>query len=193
SARKQNLADIFQQKRLATGHEDLFHAKLGRFTGDPLYPPEPQFSSGRGGRGTHATVVATQVTVEIRVQPKPRAHRAIVLGRQRYRPATENPPRTAFFERSLEQAIPGESAPGFQLRSEALFITDYGDQIARPAAVQHSDQLRQEPRRESLSSNIQIDVSLHRIGASYSVQKTLGTASSRTPFRPSEGSGARHD
>src|SRR5256885_1013310 len=28
SARKQNLADVFQQKRLASGHEDFFDAKL---------------------------------------------------------------------------------------------------------------------------------------------------------------------
>jgi hypothetical protein len=41
SARNQNLADIFQQKRLASGHEDFFDAKLHRFTSDPLYTREP--------------------------------------------------------------------------------------------------------------------------------------------------------
>jgi hypothetical protein len=41
SARKQNVADVFQQKRLASGHEDFFDAKLRRFTSDPLYACEP--------------------------------------------------------------------------------------------------------------------------------------------------------
>ena len=40
SARKQNVADVFQQKRLASGHEDFFDAKLCRFTSDPLYACE---------------------------------------------------------------------------------------------------------------------------------------------------------
>ncbi len=77
----QNLADIFQQKRLAPGHEDFFDAKLRRFTSDPLHPCEPQLPSRHGGRRTHAAVVAMQVTVEIRVEPKPRAHRPIVFRR----------------------------------------------------------------------------------------------------------------
>jgi hypothetical protein len=40
-ARKQNFADIFQQKRLASGHEDFFDAKPRRFMSDPLYSREP--------------------------------------------------------------------------------------------------------------------------------------------------------
>src|SRR6266536_6610071 len=32
SASKQNVADVFQQKRLASGHEDFVNAKLRRFT-----------------------------------------------------------------------------------------------------------------------------------------------------------------
>src|SRR5438132_244046 len=135
---------------------------------NPLYTPKPQFSSGRGGRGTHTTVVATQVTIEIRVEPNPRPHRPSVFGRHRNTPTAENPACTAFFDSSFQQWVPGEPAPRFQLRSNALFVTDYRDQIARPAAAQHRDQLRQEARCESLSPDIEIDVSLHRIGAFYS-------------------------
>jgi hypothetical protein len=76
----------------------------------------------------------------------------------------ENPPRTAFFDRWFQQRIPGEPAPRFQLRSDAFFVTDHRDQIAPPAAAQHSDQLRQEAGRERFPPDIQIDVSLHRIG-----------------------------
>src|SRR5690242_17463141 len=54
-ASNQNLTDIFQQKRLASGYEDLLHAKLRRFTSDPPYTFEPEFPSRRRGRGTHAT------------------------------------------------------------------------------------------------------------------------------------------
>ncbi len=39
-ARKQNVADVFQQKRLAAGHEDFFDAKPRCFTSDPLYACE---------------------------------------------------------------------------------------------------------------------------------------------------------
>src|SRR5258708_4028756 len=86
----------------------------------------------------------------------------MVFGTRRNRPAPENPPPTAFFDASLHQWIPGESAPRFQLRSKALFVTDNRDQIARAAAAQHGDQLRQEARRERLPPDIQIEVSLHR-------------------------------
>src|SRR5437879_5004201 len=106
-----------------------------------------------------------QVTVEIGVEPKPRAYRPIVFcrspRRHRNSPAPEDPPRAAFFDRSLQQWISGEPAPCFQLRSDALFVTDHSDQIARLAAAQHSEQLRQEARRKGLSPNIQIDVSPH--------------------------------
>jgi hypothetical protein len=107
-----------------------------------------------------------QVTVEIRIEPKPRAHRPIVFcwysGRRRNNPAPEDPPRTAVFERSLQQWISCEPAPRFQLRSNALFVADYPDQIARPASSQHSDQLLQKAGRKGLAPDIEIDVSPHR-------------------------------
>ena len=53
SATSQNLADVFQQKRLASGNEDFFDAKLWRFTSDPLHPPSP--SSRRGTVGDERT------------------------------------------------------------------------------------------------------------------------------------------
>src|SRR5438552_3966787 len=105
-----------------------------------------------------------QVTVEICVEPKPRAHRSIVFGsivfgEPRNSSAPENPPRAAFFDRSLYKWIPGESAPRFQLRSNAFFVTDNCDQVAGSAAAQHGDQLRQQARRERLSSNVEMDAS----------------------------------
>src|ERR1700751_6422975 len=95
------------------------------------------------------------VTVEIRVEPKSRAHRPIFFwrdaGRRRNRPATEDPPRSASFCRCFDKWIPGEPAPGFQFQSNALFVTDHRDQIARLAAAQHSNQFEQKTRSESLS------------------------------------------
>jgi hypothetical protein len=43
----------------------------------------------------------------------------------------------------------------------ALLVTHYRDQVAGPAAAQHSDQLRQQTGGNRLSPNIQIDVRLH--------------------------------
>src|ERR1700693_4341396 len=106
-----------------------------------------------------------QVAVEIRVEPRPRAHRTPVFcrytGRNRNSPVAKNPARSAVFNRCFEEWIPGEPAPRFQLASNARFVTDHRDQISRAAAAQHSDQLRQEAGCESLSPDFQIDVSPH--------------------------------
>ena len=165
SASEQNLANIFQQKGLAAGHEDFFDPQLHRFTGDPLHPCEPQFPSRRGRRRPHAAVVAMQVAVEVRVQPKPRTHRPIVFCRcpssRGNNPASEDPARAAIFRSGFHKWISGKSAPRFQLRSNALVVTDQRHQITRTTAAQHSDQLRQQTRRKGLGPDIQIDVSLH--------------------------------
>ena len=107
-----------------------------------------------------------QVTVEIRVEPKPRAHRPIVFGFV-WAGAATAPQRKTHRVRPFSTVV---SSSGFPVNRHhvsnsgpnALFVTDHRDQIARPAAAQHSNQLRQEARREGLSPNIQIDVSPHR-------------------------------
>src|SRR6185369_2572790 len=78
-ASNQNLADIFEQKRLASGHKDFFDAEFGRLASDPLNPCEAQLPPRCLGRRTHAAVVTMQVAVEIRVEPKARPHRPSVL------------------------------------------------------------------------------------------------------------------
>jgi hypothetical protein len=103
-----------------------------------------------------------QVTVKIRVKPKPRAHRPIVCGGYPNSTTPEDPPRAAFFNRCFQQRIPGEPAPRFQLRTNAFVLTGKGNQIPKAAAAQRSDQLGQQARYERLSPNVQIDVGLHR-------------------------------
>jgi hypothetical protein len=68
----------------------------------------------------------------------------------------------AVFDRGLNQGIPGEPAPHFQLRANALVVGYNRDEIARTTALQRSDQLRQEPGRKRLASGVQIKNSLHR-------------------------------
>src|SRR5262249_7448751 len=142
-ARQQNLVDIVQQKRLASGHKDLLDAKLRGFTSDPLHTPKSQFSSRRSGGGTHATVVTTEVAIEIRVEPKSLTYRLTVFIRHHNRSTTYNPTRTSVFDRCLQQWIPRESTPRFQLRSNARFVADQREQIARPTTAHQSDQIRQ--------------------------------------------------
>jgi hypothetical protein len=77
-----------------------------------------------------------------------------------------------FFNRCFEECIPGETAPRFQLRPNALFVADHRDQIAWLAAAQNNDQLRQQTRRKSLSTNIQLDVSPHRNTLFYRSEST---------------------
>src|SRR5713101_8679874 len=118
-----------------------------------------------------------QVTVEIRVEPKPRAHRPIVFG-HRNSPAPKDEPRAPVFDGAFEQWIPGEPAPCFQFRANALFVTDNRDQIAWVAAAQHSEQLWQQTRREGLSPNIQIDVDSHHNACIPQFRERLEIASS---------------
>ena len=75
----QNVADVRKQKWLAAGHENLADTELCRFAGDPPDPLEPERAPRRFRRGAHATIVAAQIAVEIRVQPKAGADRAIAV------------------------------------------------------------------------------------------------------------------
>jgi hypothetical protein len=104
-----------------------------------------------------------QVAVEVRVEPKPRAHWPNVFG-HRNGSAPKDEPRAPVFDSGFEQWVPGKPAPCLQFKSKAFFVTDNRDQIARAAAAQHSDQLRQQTRCKGLWPNIQIDVSSHRNG-----------------------------
>src|SRR5262249_9911982 len=74
----------------------------------------------------------------------------------------------------LEQRIASEAAPGLQLGTNPWIIADDCDQLALAAATQNSNQLRQQTRGEGLSSNVQIDVSLHRKGHSRSLTLAAG-------------------
>src|SRR5262249_5964586 len=113
SAGGDNLADVLQQKRLAARYEDFFDAKVASFASDPLYAREPEFPARRGGRRPHAAVVATQVAVEIGVEPEPRTDWPVVSSGYRNCAASEDPTRTAIFNCRFEQGIAGEPAPSF--------------------------------------------------------------------------------
>src|ERR1043166_264507 len=102
-----------------------------------------------------------QVTVEIRVEPKPRTHWPSVFNTYRSRSTTEHPSHPALFDCRLYECVSSKPAPCFQFWSNTLVLTDHRDQITLAAAAQHSDQLRQQAGGESLSPNFQIDVSLH--------------------------------
>src|ERR1043166_2325559 len=102
-----------------------------------------------------------QVTVEIRVEPKPRTHWPSVFNTYRSRSTTEHPSHPALFDCRLYECVSSKPAPCFQFWSNTLVLTDHRDQITVAAAAQHSDQLRQQAGGESLSPNFQIDVSLH--------------------------------
>jgi len=142
---------------------DLFlRAELGYLASDPPHTLETKRPPWRFGRGAHAAIVAAQVAVEIRVEPKPRAHRPIIFGRQRNRTAPEDPTRATLLQGGFQQWIPGEAAPRFQLRANAFFVTDNRDQITRAAATERGDQLGQQTRCKRLSPNIEIDVSFHQ-------------------------------
>jgi hypothetical protein len=102
-----------------------------------------------------------QVAVEVRVEPKPRAHGPIVFG-HRNGPAPKDEPRAPVFDRRFEQWVSGEPTPCFQFKAKAFVVTDNRNQVAWVALSQHSDQLRQQTGREGLSPDIQIHIGSHR-------------------------------
>src|SRR5262249_1112286 len=99
SARQQNLVDIFQQKRFASRNEDFLDAEIRCFTPDSLHTHESQFSSRYSRRGTHTTVIAMKVAVEVCVKPKSRAQWSIAFVSDCSSATTKNPTRPTIFDR----------------------------------------------------------------------------------------------
>ena len=118
-----------------------------------------------------------QVTVEIRVEPKPRSYWPIFfrhLDRWGNRPVAEDPASSAVFNGCFKECVPGKATPGSEIRSNARIVTDHRDQIARPAAAQHRDQLLEEAGGKGLSPDIQLDVGPHRNGLHFTVPVERG-------------------
>ena len=74
-ARSQDLANLRQQVRLTTGHEYPGYAEGWCFAGDPPNTLEAECPAWRSRRGAHATVIAAQVAIEIRIKPQARSGR----------------------------------------------------------------------------------------------------------------------
>ena len=105
AARNQDVADVRKQKGFAAGHEDFTDAEFGCFAGDPLDTREAKLPPWYFGRGAHATIVAMQVAVEIRVEPKARADRAIGVGVRWSLPTPDHPPCASRLDSRIDQGV----------------------------------------------------------------------------------------
>ena len=125
-ARSQDVANVCKQKGFAAGHEDFADAEFSCFAGDPLHPREAELPSCDFGRATHATIVAMQVAVEIRVEPKARADGAIGVSIRRSLSAPDQPPRAARLNSRIDQGVAREAAPSLKVGAETPFAANDG-------------------------------------------------------------------
>jgi hypothetical protein len=85
--------------------------------------------------------------------------------RRCYPPAphhSERPSGCDSFDRRFNQAIASETAPRLKLNADTRLGAGQGHKIARAAAAQRVDQLRQEAGGEGLRPCVQLDSRLHR-------------------------------
>src|SRR4051812_22884537 len=105
-----------------------------------------------------------KITVEVRVEPKPRIQRPVLTFGSGNGSAAENPSRTPFGYCCFNKRVTRETAPTLQLRPNAFFITDNCNQISWTASAHDGNQFRQKARGECLTSNIEIDIRFHGNG-----------------------------
>jgi hypothetical protein len=99
-----------------------------------------------------------QVTVEIRVEPKTRADRAIGVRIRRSLSAPEHPPRTVRLDGRIDQRVAGETAPMLEVGAEIRVATNDGQEIARATSAQYSNKLGQQTGGKRFDASAQLDV-----------------------------------
>ena len=146
------------RKGFAAGHEDFLDTEFGCLAGDPLHAREAKLPAWRFGRGAHATIVAMQVAVEIRVEPKTRADRAIGAGIRRSLSAADHPPHAASLDGRIDQGVAREAAPSLKVGAETPLAANYGQEIARATSTQRSDKLGQQAGCKRFNTGVELDV-----------------------------------
>src|SRR4029077_4862006 len=99
-----------------------------------------------------------QVAVEIRVEPKTRADRAIGVRIRRSLSAPDHPPDTARIDGRIDQGVAREAAPNLEVGAEIRFAANDGKEIARATSAQRSNKLGQQAGGERFSASVQLDV-----------------------------------
>ena len=155
-------ADFREQEGLSARHEDFGDAGPGRFTGDLLDTLEAERPPRGFGGGAHTAIVATQIAVEIRVEPQARADRSADVGIRRRLSVPKHPAGPIPLGGGFDQGVMREAAPGLQLRADTGFAAGDGQKIARPAVAQRRDQLQQQAGGKPPGTSVKLDARLRR-------------------------------
>jgi hypothetical protein len=99
-----------------------------------------------------------QVAVEIRVEPKARADRAIGVGIRRDLPAPDHPPRSARLDGRIDQGVARKAAPSLKVSAKTPFAANDRQEIARATSAQRSNQLRQQAGGKRFNACVELDV-----------------------------------
>jgi len=168
-ARCQDPADVWKQKRarppvtkISPMPSSAASLAMRCTRSRPERPPR------RLGRGAHAAIVATQVAVEIGVEPEAGADRAVAKRPPRAPPRIESP--NALRSASIVVLISvfrGKAAPGLEISADIRLAADDGEQVARAATAQRCNQLGQQAGRKSAPAGIDLDPRFHRHGSYY--------------------------
>ena len=133
----------------------------GCFARDPPHPLRAERASRRFRRRAHAAIVAAQIAVEIRVEPKPRADRPIGLGLDGASPRRMTSSERGPLRDRVDQAVAGEAAPGLEIRSEARIGADDGKQLPVPAFADRRDQPGKQAVGEGHGADVDLEFRLH--------------------------------
>ena len=163
----QDLADVCEQEGLAAGHEDLPDAEPCCLDRDLADAVQAERAAGCLGRGADAAIVAAQVAVEIRVEPKPRPDGTVRVRRLGSLPVPKDPATAACLDARIHQAVVREAAPSLEIDADTCLAAEDGDEIAGSGATQRRDQLRQQAGGKRLCAGIDLEVHLHRHTSHY--------------------------
>jgi hypothetical protein len=172
-ARAQNITDVREQKWFTTSDEDFADAKFGCFPGDPLYARETKFPPWCFGRRAYATIVAMQVAVEICIEPKARAGRALDVGILRSLAAPDHPARAARLDTRIDQGVARETTPSFKLSAKASFSASHGQELARATSAQRCNQLREQTGGKRFSAGVDLDFRFDLHGLLLTIRRTF--------------------
>src|ERR1700730_17056320 len=99
-----------------------------------------------------------QVAVEIRIEPKTRADRAIGVGIHRSLPAPDHPPHAAPLDSRIDQGVVREAAPKLEVGAEILFVANDRQEIAWATSAQCSNKLGQQAAGKRFNASVELDV-----------------------------------
>ena len=105
-----------------------------------------------------------QVTVEVRVEPKPRAERTGDFGRRltigfgRRFAASDNPSIAILLDAGVNQSIAGETTPSLEVGTERAIGTDDRQEIAYVSGAQRGYQFYKQAGCECFTARVELDV-----------------------------------